>query len=224
MLDEPMQEPMPPAVAMTAFCGSCTKETNEWRIDPFGAPRCKACEPRRAFVWTNPLLPYVYHTQVRLPDMRDGLLVDIGAIHNLCGSAWLDRVALAAKNKGHGTIAEPLPKPMSVEGVGSGSSSANDLVTVPICLPDGTLGHYKAACISGSDLPALWGLDSLKTNRALIDTVHNKLFLLGPGGVQLKLSPGSVMYQLEEAATGHLLLPCAEWANARPSRAPTLDF
>jgi len=145
--------------------------------------------------------------------------VDVGAIHNLVGDRWMARVVAEAKPHGFGATTTPMLKPLEVEGVGTGSNRADDVIKVPICLPNGETGHYESACIKDSDLPALWGLVSLTSQRAVIDTIHNKLFLCGPGGFKIMLSPGSRMFQLEKAETGHLLLPCTEW-NRRKGNLP----
>ena len=50
--------------------------------------------------------------------------------------------------------------------------------------------------------------------RAVLDTWNEKLFLCGPGGYQLTLSPGTRVYKLRKAASGHLLLPCTQFAGA----------
>ena len=35
------------------------------------------------------------------------------------------------------------------------------------------------------------------------------MYLVGPGGYELKLSPGSVKHDLVESSAGHLMLPCS---------------
>jgi hypothetical protein len=82
---------------------------------------------------------------------------------------------------------------------------------MPICLEDGMLGTFQSAVVEGSELPALFGLNSLVQQRAIIDTYHRQLIFVGPGGYKIQLSPGSKTYKLHQAPTGHLLLPCTCW-------------
>ena len=49
----------------------------------------------------------------------------------------------------------------------------------------------------------------MKAKRCLIDTFTGRIYLVGPGGYELKLSPGSVQHDLVESKAGHLLLPCS---------------
>ena len=52
----------------------------------------------------------------------------------------------------------------------------------------------------------------MKKLRTLIDTFSGKMYLVGPGGYELRLSPGSEMHKLEESPAGHLMLPCSRFA------------
>ena len=49
----------------------------------------------------------------------------------------------------------------------------------------------------------------MKEKRCLIDTFTGRIYLVGPGGYELKLSPGSVQHDLVESSAGHLMLPCS---------------
>ena len=66
-------------------------------------------------------------------------------------------------------------------------------------------------------MPAVLGLKSLTNMRALLDVANGRLYRVGPGGYELKLSPGSHVHRLERANAGHLMLPCSEFAE-QPSR------
>ena len=161
-----------------------------------------------AFVW---FMPPAFHTQVRLKDGRESLLVDIGAVENLAGRSWVDRTAEHAQKAGQGCSWQKLKKLLSVEGVGQQANHATEAVTMPICLEDGMLGTFHTAVVEGSELPALFGLNSLARQRAIIDTYHRQLVFVGQGGYKIQLSPGSRSYKLHQAPTGHLLLPCNCW-------------
>ena len=55
---------------------------------------------------------------------------------------------------------------------------------VPVCLQDKegkrALGTFEAPLVPG-DVPALMGRVSLQNARTLIDTITNKVYMLGPG-------------------------------------------
>ena len=54
----------------------------------------------------------------------------------------------------------------------------------------------------------------MKAKRVLLDTFTGKFFMVGPGGYELKLSPGSEVYETEDSKAGHMMLPCSQFANA----------
>ena len=68
--------------------------------------------------------------------------------------------------------------------------------------------------LENSNTPGLLGLKSLRENRALLDTVNNKLYFVGPGDFQLeKLLPeGTMAFPCEYARSGHMCLPCCEYS------------
>ena len=51
----------------------------------------------------------------------------------------------------------------------------------------------------------------MKKLRSLIDTFTGKMYLVGPGGYEIHLSPGSEVHDIEESAAGHLMLPCSRF-------------
>ncbi len=120
-----------------------------------------------------------------------------------------------AKAAGQGCAWHKLQKTLSVEGVGKRANETSDGVTMPICLEDGGAGTFASAVIADSELPALFGLSSISKMQGLIDTHHKKIIFVGPGGYKLSLSPGSKVYPLYSAPTGHLMLPCQEWKKAK---------
>ena len=158
---------------------------------------------------------HVFHALVRLAgNSREGLLIDCGAVDNLAGDKWVRRTSDIAKFNGQATVFKPRER-STVEGVGSGSSVVDQTAIVPVCLKNGIQGNFETAVVSQSELPALMGLKTLAKNRSLLDIANKKLIYVGPGGYDLKLSPGSVTMQLEQVESGHLLLPCTEWPKAK---------
>ena len=53
----------------------------------------------------------------------------------------------------------------------------------------------------------LLGLKSLRSKRAIIDTFGKLLILPGEGDVEFKVSPGTLVLQLEDSESGHPILP-----------------
>ena len=167
-----------------------------------------------AFVW---YLPSSFHARVRLPGgTREGMLVDCGAIDNLAGEFWVQRVQKIAERNGQGTVWKNIPV-LSVEGVGSGESEISQLAICPVMIADGPLSTFTTNVVAKSELPGLLGLKSLTASQALIDVFNKRMYYIGPGGYKITLSPGSRTLKLEQAASGHLLLPCTEYGNSSSS-------
>lgn len=168
-------------------------------------------------VWLSPF----FHAQVRR-SQGEGLLIDTGAIGPLTGDRTFSRISAYAKKAGQGTHFEAIPH-HEVDGVGSKPSSVDTKGKTAVCLRDGTVCEFVSNVMKDSDLPALYGLEGLHRNRSLIDVCSKKLIFVGAGGYTLQLSPGSRTYALESVPSGHLLLPCTEWANAKTT-AKTLSL
>ena len=150
-----------------------------------------------------------YHSNVRLPDGRIGLLVDPGSYGNLVGADWLREAS--ARMQGTPSFKQR-PSPLQVGGVGKGAQLCQSDCVMPIVLTrqDGsvTSGTFTSPVVSQSGCPALLGLKTLADNRAILDLGKNQLHFLGPGEPAMVLPPGSETFQLESAMSGHLLLPC----------------
>ena len=41
-----------------------------------------------------------------------------------------------------------------------------------------------------------------------------KFYMVGPGGYELKLSPGSEVFETEDSKAGHMMLPCSQFKDA----------
>ena len=102
---------------------------------------------------------------------------------------------------------------MPCSGVGKGKQYATHDVEVPIALGNGRLDAYRASELPDSATPALLGRLSMKAKRVLLDTSNNKFFMIGPGGYELKLSPGSEIYDTEDSQAGHMMLPCSQFSD-----------
>ena len=54
----------------------------------------------------------------------------------------------------------------------------------------------------------------MKAKRVLLDTFTGKFFMVGPGGYELRLSPGSEVYDTVDSKAGHMMLPCSQFGDA----------
>ena len=102
-------------------------------------------------------------------------------------------------------------KPMRCSGVGTGAQSTDWDVKHRIALGNGRLDSYEAPELPDSRTPALLGNNSMAAKQAIIDTFTPQMFLVGPSGYEIRLSPGSERYAVERSAMGHLMLPCSRW-------------
>ena len=64
----------------------------------------------------------------------------------------------------------------------------------------------------------------MKEKRCLIDTFTGRIYCVGPGGYELKLSPGSVQHDLVESSAGHLMLPCSRFDVSRKPAEDATSF
>ena len=151
-----------------------------------------------------------FHARTRIGG-RVGLLVDPGAHDNLIGGATLHDMAQQLKVD---VSERKLNNVLSVSGVGKSTQEAATCGSVRCSFKnfDGeqVAGSYTAPVIPQSTLPPLLGLKSLQAKKAILDTHARKLIIPGPGGVEYRLSPGTLVHQLEMSDSGHLILPLDE--------------
>ena len=164
-----------------------------------------------AYAWMNAC----YHTNVRLAS-GEAMLVDCGAVGDLSGDKQIFRMAELARQHGHGTSYNPLKSIMNIDGVGKGSTECKQSAVVPVVTADGRLSTYTAPIITDSEIPSLLGLNTMTKQRVLLDLIHDKYIMVGAGGFELKLSPGSTVLDLKRAPTGHIMLPCSHWDKLIP--------
>ena len=153
------------------------------------------------------------------------LLIDPGSPENLCGDQWSKEMQAASDAANRPRIKyKDLDRPLEVGGIGSGTQKAFQEGIHSIGLPDGTDATYTSPILPNSGTPALLGQKSLKKMHAVLDCFNNKLYLIGPGGLQMQLSPGSKVYQLEESHAGHLMLPCSRFSGNANQREVAKSF
>ena len=158
-----------------------------------------------------------YHASTQLPSGRISLIVDPGAWTNLIGKLLARRLIQRAITAGHKPKQEKIPA-IHVAGVGKGQQQCDYKVECPITITSSsnqTSLHKLVAPIvegpGGEDLPGLLGLRTLEAERAILDTGNRRLYLPGPGAVQIVLPPGSIEVPLEKAPSGHLVMVIDEY-------------
>ena len=173
----------------------------------------------------------LFHVQTRLADGRPSLLIDPGSVGNLSGDSWAKGIAQAAAKNGHTPSYEKRSRPLRVSGVGQGTQVCNYDCKLPVAFKqlDGrtvSMGFITTPTVQSSELPGLLGLAALRNNRAILDFQKMELYFVGPGDYDLQscLPPGSDGFQLEVAPSGHLVLPCCEYASGTASQDHSLTL
>ena len=158
----------------------------------------------------------IYHTDTILQDGRYTILVDSGAVSNICGSEWAQAVAKQAKARGQRPYCKKRQSVLGVSGVGEGVQRCGYDSILPLDLAQSngkvTTSTFTAATVPNSGLPALMGLQSLLANRCILDLVNLKMYFCGPSEVDLQkgIPEGSETYDLKITPSGHLALPFRE--------------
>ena len=156
-----------------------------------------------------------YHLRTRRQNGEVALLVDPGAHDNLVGSLTAQQMVeeLNAKLR-----LRSLDKPLPVEGVGKTAQIADKAACISMSVLD-VFGEkldatYTAPIIHDSLLPPLLGNRTLRKMQVIMDCGSGKLIIPGPGGVEVKMSPGSRVFDLELTSSGHWVLPLHARSNA----------
>ena len=160
-----------------------------------------------------------YITTTELHDGQHALLVDPGSCNNLAGGEWVRRAARLADNTGKtGTETTKRDSPLHVSGVGTDSQVCHYNWHLPITLRD-IHGNpvectFTTPTINNSSLPALLGLNSLINVGAVMDFRNMKLHFTGPGPLEYAshLPEGTQTFELHQAPSGHVMLPCCKYA------------
>eukprot|EP00971_Amphidinium_carterae_P095208 1883634-Amphidinium_carterae.1 len=70
-----------------------------------------------------------------------------------------------------------------------------------------------------SSCPALLGLESLVKLGAVLDCRQKRLYVAPDEDIEVRLPPGAHCFTLQQAASGHLLLPATLYASAQRQHA-----
>lgn len=156
-----------------------------------------------------------FHTSThRTQSGQLGLLVDPGSYGNLVGEQWAHEAVRSANQAGLRPRIQDKESPLEVGGVGKGTQKCFKELLIPTALrsSDGSVngGTYTAPMIPKSACPALLGLKSLMSHRAVLDLSSKRLILM-PEGSEIEVPPQAEVLPLEQAETGHLLLPIDEY-------------
>lgn len=162
-----------------------------------------------------------YHLRTRRSNGAVGLLVDPGAHDNLIGSITAAQMCqglnIPMKTKA-------MNRPLPVEGVVKNAQIAEHSACIPMALQS-ALGEdidasYTAPMISESMLPPLLGNKTLSRMGVVLDCGSGKLIVPGPGGIEVKMSPGSHVFELEFTSSGHWVLPVQARSQSHVQKSP----
>ena len=164
-----------------------------------------------------------YISNTELSDGRQALLIDPGSWGNLTGTPWARRTAMLASRHGLRAKQTLRERPLNVSGVGRGAQTCTHDCDLPIALrtvDDRVItGVYRTPTLNENALPALLGLKTLLERRAILDFGRMQCVFTGPGETQIDYSPGSDIFKMIQAPSGHLMLPCCEYQT--PGRSST---
>lgn len=161
-----------------------------------------------------------YHTRTQLTNGQRSVIVDPGAWTNLMGENLARQLSRRAVEAGHRPQQVTMERPLSIQGVGSGTQQCTHEIRTPIAITDAkgqtTVHSWTAPIVreSGAGLPGLLGLRSLESMRAVLDMGHQELILPGRGDTEIVWPSGTVRLPLHRAPSGHLVLVIDDFERA----------
>ena len=160
-----------------------------------------------------------YISNTELTDGRQALLVDPGSYNNLSGAPWSRRTAILAGRNGFKATQKRRGRPLQVSGVGKDAQTCSYDCNLPIALKTidnrGIPATFVTPTVDDHALPALLGLKTLMEQRAIMDFANLHLAFQGPGDSKIDYCPGTDVFQMFQAPSGHLMLPCCEYQATR---------
>ena len=156
-----------------------------------------------------------FHASTHLPGGRLGAIVDPGAWTNLCGRKMARRIAEAAVAAGHEPTQRKMGTPLGIQGVGNGTQECRWETSLPVAVPSteggANLHLFETPTVDGNgeDLPCILGLRSMREKQGVLEMAEEKemLSVPGPGGYKIEWSPGTLHVPLQNAPSGHLVMP-----------------
>ena len=152
----------------------------------------------------------------RLDKNTPYILWDIGSLDNLGGDQTVRNTAAIGIKYGKKPAESRRATPLTVSGVGKGSQKCSFNVKLPITMDfDGVTKDctIEAPVIPDSQVPMLYGLNSMERNRTVLDLTNGIAYMCGPGTVNLAsaLPPGTQSVKLWKNQAGHIVTPCAKF-------------
>ena len=116
-----------------------------------------------------------------------------------------------------------MQQPLTIAGVGEGTQECRWEGEIPICVENGTeqqVHRFDAPIVQGTgeDLPLILGLKSIEEKEGVIQTRKGwkMISFPGPGGYEIKWSPGTQHIELMSAPSGHMLIPLGDFTRVAP--------
>ena len=152
----------------------------------------------------------------------------------MLGRNSTDDFVHAAQTAGMPTSSVPKQSRLHVNGVGSGSATCDQEAVIPIAVrfkdEAATKESFRANIADGvgADLPAILGATSMREKDSVLILRAGQEFLAspGPGGYEIKWSPGTQLFPLAYAPSNHLVIPCDHFDGlpTGTAREPELSF
>ena len=170
-------------------------------------------------------------SQTKIPG-RNSILVDLGAKINAIGAETAREFAATAEANGYDTNYVPRDNRLWVNGIGAGAAKSDSQVIAPIAVKyaehTATKETFQANITEGvgANLPAILGLDSMQAKDSVLILRKGQEFMAfpGPGGYEIKWSPGTKLLPMEHAPSGHLVIPCDRFKELPSGSASTEQF
>ncbi len=154
------------------------------------------------------------HTEAKISDEEDGLLVDTGARRNLTGRNLVDRQSCTAQRHGYKTTWTTLDQPRRMSGVGKGAQIAHRAATIHGVVGEGDQISYSAPVLEeeGAEVPALYGLDPMAARNTYVGTRTGRLHMIPEGKDDEIIWPkGTRVIECKKARPGHWMIPISRW-------------
>ena len=168
---------------------------------------------------------------IKLPSQYEGLLVDTGAFENMMGSEWLQNDMSNFETQVGEEMEvryNALVNSTGITGVGAKVIPVNHAVTIPIAIPGAGQSNFRGPVLPESKVPALLGTKSMQKKNVILDLRdgHLKMWTaINIDDLEIRPRTGAIgvnCLQLEQATSGHLLLPCTAYEKIvpKPSEGP----
>jgi len=141
------------------------------------------------------------------------ILPDTGAVDNSTGGSWVrgvTRLAAAAGREGIESNRRTTPRQATGLGIPN-SEECNYDTSLPLTLLD-VEGNpvdrtYTAPVLDESPLPALFGLQSMIDNGAILDFRNMRAHFTGPRNTTVRTST----FEILQSPSGHAVIPCCNY-------------